>query len=135
MKYWLLKSDPDAWAWNDQVRDRVTAWTGVRNHQAAAFLKAMQVGDQAFFYHSQSDKAIVGIVRIEKQAYPDPTDATHKFVCVDVGTVAPLEKPVTLAQIKADPLLATLPLVRQSRLSVMPIDAASWKKILKLGSA
>jgi predicted RNA-binding protein with PUA-like domain len=126
MKYWLVKSEPGAWSWADQVRDGVTAWTGVRNYQASNFLKAMKLGDTCFFYHSVNEKRIVGIVEVVREAYPDPTSDDPRWVCPDLKAVAPVPHPVTLADIKADPRLADLPLIRQSRLSVMPIDDASW---------
>jgi predicted RNA-binding protein with PUA-like domain len=133
MNYWLVKSEPETWSWDDQVAKKVEHWDGVRNHQAANNMKAMKVGDRAFFYHSGGERAIVGIVRVVKTYYPDPSDASGRFGMVDVEAVAPLKAPVTLAQIKAEPALARLALVRQSRLSVMPVDAESWKRICRLG--
>jgi predicted RNA-binding protein with PUA-like domain len=109
-----------------------TPWTGVRNHQAANFMKQMRVGDLAFFYHSNVGKEIVGIVKVARTAYPDPTDATGKFVCVDVAAQRPLPQPVTLAAIKANPKLQTIGLIKQSRLSVMPIAPEHWQIILTL---
>ncbi len=129
MNYWLVKSEPGEWSWDDHVRKGVEPWTGVRNHQAAGHLRAMKRGDRAFFYHSVNEKQIVGILEVVREAYPDPTDPTGKFVAVDFTAVEPVKQPVTLAQIKAEPTLADLPLIRQSRLSVMPIPAASWRKI------
>jgi predicted RNA-binding protein with PUA-like domain len=126
MNYWLVKSEPETWSWDDQVAKKVEHWDGVRNHQAANNMKAMKVGDRAFFYHSGGERAIVGIVRVVKTYYPDPSDASGRFGMVDVEAVA-------LAQIKAEPALARLALVRQSRLSVMPVDAESWKRICRLG--
>lgn len=123
---WLVKSEPGAWSWDDQVRDQVTAWTGVRNYQASNFLKAMTLGDTAFFYHSVNEKRIVGVVEVVREAYPDPTAGDPRWVCVDVKAVAPVPHPVTLAEIKAEPNLAGIALIRQSRLSVMPIDPAHW---------
>jgi predicted RNA-binding protein with PUA-like domain len=114
------------------VKAKITHWDGVRNAQAAIYLKSMAKGDRAFFYHSNDGKEIVGIVEVVKGAYPDPSDETGRAVMVDVRAVAPLKKPVTLAQIKADAKLSKLPLVRQSRLSVMPIDEPSFNAILKL---
>lgn len=134
MAHWLVKSEPASWSWDDQIRDRVTAWTGVRNHQAAKNLKAMRLGDRVFFYHSVAEKRIVGIVRVVREAYPDPTDETGRWVCVDLEAEAPLPRPVTLAQVKDDPRLAELPLVRQSRLSVMPIDDEAWAMLCDLGN-
>jgi predicted RNA-binding protein with PUA-like domain len=133
MAYWLMKSEPGTWSWDDQVRDGVAEWDGVRNHQASNNLKAMRVGDRAFFYHSVNEKRIVGIVEVVKEYYPDPTDPAGKFGMVDVKAVEPLPQPVGLKDIKADPELQDLPLIKQSRLSVMPIDAASWQRICRKG--
>lgn len=131
MKYWLIKSEPSTWALDDQERDKTTAWTGVRNHQATKYLKAMQVGDKAFFYHSVSEKSIVGIVTITRTAYPDPTDADGKFVCVDVTFESRLKNPVSLATIKTLKGAETFPLIKQARLSVMPVEDAMWQEIVK----
>lgn len=133
MAFWLIKTEPGSWSWDDQVRKGVEGWDGVRNHQAAKNLRTMQIGDLAFFYHSVNEKRIVGIVEVVREAYPDPTDASGKFVQVDFKTVKPLPSPVTLADIKADPRFADLALLRQSRLSVMPIDASSWASICQMG--
>ncbi|WP_341703904.1 EVE domain-containing protein [Ferrovibrio sp.] len=133
MNYWLMKSEPSAWSWQSQVKKKVESWNGVRNYQAANNMKAMKLGDRAFFYHSVDEKRIVGIVEICKLYYPDPTDETGKFGMVDVKALLPLKTPVTLAQIKAEPKLKDLALLRQSRLSVSPVDAASWKLICKMG--
>jgi predicted RNA-binding protein with PUA-like domain len=129
MRYWLVKSEPGEWSWDDHVRKGVEPWTGVRTLQAAGHLRTMKRGDRAFFYHSVNEKQIVGILQVVREAYPDPTDPTGKFVAVDFKAVEPVKQPVTLAQIKAEPTLADLPLIRQSRLSVMPIPAAAWRKI------
>jgi predicted RNA-binding protein with PUA-like domain len=129
MRHWLLKSEPSAYSWEQLVKDGRTNWSGVRNFQAANNLKAMAVGDRAFFYHSNEGLAIVGIVEIVKAAYPDPGDKTGRFVMVDVKPVAPVKTPVTLAQIKADKKLADFALVRQSRLSVVPVSAEEWRLI------
>lgn len=126
MSFWLVKSEPGAWSWDDQVRDSVTAWTGVRNYQASNFLKAMKLGDTCFFYHSVEEKRIVGIVEVVREAYPDPTAEDPRWVCVDVRAVKPVARPVSLAEIKAVPELADIALIRQSRLSVMPIEPAHW---------
>ena len=134
MAYWLMKSEPGTWSWDDQVRDGVAEWDGVRNHQASNNMKAMKLGDRAFFYHSVNEKRIVGIVAVVKEYYPDHTDASGRFGMVDVEAVRPFERPVTLAEIKAEPRLAELPLIRQSRLSVMPIGAREWKLICKMGA-
>ncbi len=132
MAHWLLKSEPDAYGWDDLVRDGQTAWTGVRNHSAALNLKAMAVGDTAFFYHSNTGKACVGIVRVTRTAYPDPTDDTDRFPAVDVSPVEPLASPVTLAAIKADTALAQMDLVRLSRLSVSAVRDTEWAAILAM---
>lgn len=131
--HWLVKSEPDAFSWDQQVENGTEAWTGVRNHQASSFLKAMKKGDLAFFYHSNEGKEIVGVVRVVREAYQDPTDDTGRWVCVDVQAVSPVPKPVTLATIKTEPKLEGIALVRQSRLSVMPISDAHWAVIAKLG--
>jgi len=133
MAHWLVKSEPGAYSWAQMVADKRTHWNGVRNFQAASNLKKMAAGDSCFFYHSGEERAVVGVVEVAKTAYPDPSDKEGKFVMVDVKAVKPLKQPVTLAQIKADPELAKIALVRQSRLSVMPIDDKAWTKILKLG--
>ena len=133
MAYWLIKTEPGDWSWEDQMRDGTTHWDGVRNYQAANNLKAMRIGDRVFFYHSVKEKRIVGIVEVVKESYPDPSDAKGRFVMVDVKVVGPLKEPVTLAQIREDGNLDHLALVRHSRLSVMPIDAKAWKRICKLG--
>ena len=134
MKYWLMKSEPETWSWAQQIKKGAKGemWDGVRNHQAAKFMKAMKKGDQAFFYHSGKEKAVVGIVEVIKEYYLDPTDAEQKFVAVTVKAKESLPEPVSLKAIKAEPSLQDLLLVKQSRLSVMPIPAAAWKKILRL---
>ncbi len=129
--YWLVKSEPDAFSWDQQVEHGVEPWTGVRSHQAKNNLAAMKKGDRAFFYHSNIGKEIVGVVQVVREAYPDPTD--EKWVCVDMKAVGPFPKPVTLATIKADPALAAMALVRLSRLSVGPVTKAEWDHICKLG--
>jgi predicted RNA-binding protein with PUA-like domain len=133
MAYWLMKTEPGAWSWDDQVRDGVAEWDGVRNHQAANNMKAMRTGDRAFFYHSVNEKRIVGVVEIVREYYPDPSDASGRFGMVDVKALMPMKKPVTLADIKAEPTLEDFALVRQSRLSVMPVTAAQWALICQLG--
>lgn len=133
MAYWLVKSEPFKYSWDQLVKDGRTHWDGVRNHQAANNLKAMRVGDKAFFYHSNEGKEIVGVCTVVKEAYPDPSDPSGRFVMVDVEPDRPLKRPVTLQEIKADPALAEIALIRQSRLSVMPIDQAHWKHVLALG--
>ncbi|MBY0280641.1 MAG: EVE domain-containing protein [Alphaproteobacteria bacterium] len=131
MKYWLIKTEPGTWSWADQKKHNVTHWDGVRNYQAANNLKAMKVGDQCFFYHSVNEKSIVGIVEVVKTAYLDPSDETKRFVMVDVKYLKDLHKPVSLEVIKTDPRLSHLALVKQSRLSVMPIGSDEWKIILE----
>lgn len=132
MAKYLLKSEPDAWSWQQQQKVKFDPWTGVRNHQAARFLKEMRIGDEAFFYHSNIGKEIVGIVTVVREAYPDPTDATGKFVCVDVAAARELHRPVTLVEIKSNPKLQEMHLIRQSRLSVMPVTDVQWREILRL---
>ncbi|MDP7393510.1 MAG: EVE domain-containing protein, partial [Alphaproteobacteria bacterium] len=129
MAYWLLKSEPGAWSWEEQVRDSVAEWDGVRNYQAANNMKAMKKGDKALFYHSVNEKRIVGIVTIVKEYYPDPTDASGRFGMVEVKAMRPFKEPVTLADIKDEPRLKNLALVRQSRLSVLPVEDDEWKLI------
>ena len=133
MAYWLMKSEPGAWSWEDQVRDGVAEWDGVRNHQAANNMKAMKLGDQCFVYHSVSEKSVVGIVEVVRLYYPDPTDPSGRFGMVDVKALRAMTRPVSLAEIKAEPRLADLPLIRQSRLSVLPVPAAQWRIICKMG--
>ena len=134
MAYWLVKSEPEAYSWDQQVADGVTAWTGVRNHAAKRNLQAMRVGDRAFFYHSNIGKSVVGVVEVVREAYPDPTaQPGSPWVAVDMRAVAPMPKPVTLAAIKAEPALEGLALIRQSRLSVMPVSAAHWQMICRMG--
>ena len=129
MAHWLLKSEPVKYPWDRLVADGRTHWDGVRNHQAAINLKAMREGDLAFFYHSNNGLEIVGIARIVREAYPDPGDPAGRFVMVDVAPVRKLPRPVTLAAIKAEPRLAQFGLVRQSRLSVVPVGDAEWQLI------
>jgi predicted RNA-binding protein with PUA-like domain len=133
MAYWLMKSEPGAWSWEDQVRDGVAEWDGVRNHQAANNMKTMTPGDRVFFYHSVDEKRIVGIVEVVKTYYPDPSDPSGRFGMVDVKALKPMVRPVTLAEIKAEPRLADLALVRQSRLSVLPVSPEEWALICTMG--
>lgn len=133
MAYWLIKSEPGSWSWDDQVRDGVAEWDGVRNHQAANNMKAMKKGDRVFFYHSVNEKQVVGIVQVVKEYYPDPSDASGRFGMVDVKALRPFKVPVTLADIKAEPRLSELALVRQSRLSVMPVRDDEWALICAMG--
>ena len=129
MAYWLMKSEPGTWSWDDQVAAGTDHWDGVRNYQASNNLKAMKLADRAFFYHSVNEKRIVGIVEVAREYYPDPTDASGRFGMVDVKAIRAVERPVTLAEIKAEPRLAELPLLKQSRLSVMPIPDDAWRLI------
>jgi predicted RNA-binding protein with PUA-like domain len=133
MAYWLMKSEPETFSWQRLVKEGRTGWDGVRNHQAAANLKAMKKGDKVFFYHSGDDKEIVGVMEVTKEAYPDPSDESGRFVMVDVKPLQPMPKPVTLAAVKAEKALADLLLVRHSRLSVSPVDEKAWKLIAKMG--
>ncbi len=127
MAYWLFKSEPGAWSWDDQVRDGVAEWDGVRNHQANNNMLAMRLGDKGFFYHSVNEKRIVGVVEVVKQHYPDPTDESGRFGMVDVKAVTAVKTPVTLAEMKAEPRLGNLALLRQSRLSVAPVGDEEWR--------
>jgi predicted RNA-binding protein with PUA-like domain len=135
MAHWLIKSEPSAYSWDQFVKDKKTSWTGVRNAQASLNLKAMKAGDLCFFYHSNEGKEIVGIAKVVKAAYPDPTDKAGKAVTVDVAAVEPVKQPVTLAAIKADPAFKEFKLVRQSRLSVVPVSDEHWKLITKMSTA
>ena len=131
MKYWLMKSEPSDWSWDDQVAKGAEGedWSGVRNYQARNIMREMSVGDRAFFYHSQSDKACVGIVEVIAPAHPDPTDDSGKWDCVTVQAVEPLPNPVTLADVKTDDRLSEMALVTRSRLSVQPVTAEEWRII------
>jgi predicted RNA-binding protein with PUA-like domain len=131
--YWLVKSEPDAFSWDQQVANRIEPWTGVRNHSAKLNLKAMKKGDLAFFYHSNIGKEIVGVVRVAREAYPDKTAESGEWVCVDMEAVSPFPRPVALAAMKTDPALEGFALIRLSRLSVVPVSAAHWAHICKLG--
>jgi predicted RNA-binding protein with PUA-like domain len=135
MAHWLVKSEPLTWSWEQQVAKgaKGEAWTGVRNHSAKLFMMKMKVGDRAFYYHSNEGKEIVGIVEIIREAYPDPTDASGKFVCVDLKAVKPLKTPVTLVAVKAEKSLADMALLKQSRLSVQPVTDEEWKIVCKMG--
>ena len=135
MNYWLFKSEPGAWSWDDQVKEgkRGAEWDGVRNYQAGNNMKAMKIGDKGFFYHSVNEKRIMGIVEVCNLWYLDPSDPKGKFGMVDVRAMEPLPNPVTLAEVKADERLMELPLVTNSRLSVQPVDTNSWKIICRMG--
>ena len=131
--HWLVKSEPEAFSWAQQVANGVEPWTGVRNHTAKNHLKAMRRGDRAFFYHSGEGREIVGVVEVVREAYPDPTAESGDWVAVDMRAVGPMPHPVTLAAIKAEPALATMALVRLSRLSVMPVALEHWRRICRTG--
>jgi predicted RNA-binding protein with PUA-like domain len=133
MQYWLMKSEPSAYSWQQLVKEGKTGWTGVRNFQASANMKKMQKGDRVFFYHSNEGLEIVGIMEIAKEYHPDPTDKTEKFGMVEVKPVAPVPTPVTMKAIKATPSLKDMVLVKNSRLSVQPVTAAEWKQVCKMG--
>ncbi|MEO9904610.1 EVE domain-containing protein [Nisaea sp.] len=134
MAYWLFKSEPNTWSWDDQVKKGAEGegWDGVRNYQASNNMKAMKVGDLGFFYHSVNEKQIVGIVKVIEEYHPDPTDAKGRFGMVTVEAVKPVVKPVTLADVKAEPRLEDLALVRQSRLSVVPVSEGQWEIIMEM---
>ena len=134
MKYWLLKSEPDAWSWDNQVKEGASMWEGVRNYQARNNLKEMKKNDLCFFYHSVTEKSIVGIVKVVKEYYPDPTDKTDRFVVVDVKATKKLKNPVSLDQIKENSKLKDIALVKQSRLSVMPLKKTEWEIIIKMSN-
>jgi predicted RNA-binding protein with PUA-like domain len=136
MAYWLMKSEPGSWSWDQQVKSgaKGEAWTGVRNFQAKANLMKMKKGDRAFFYHSGEDKAVVGTLEVLREHYPDPTaQKGEPWVVVDVKALAPAARPVTLAAIKAEPKLKTMVLVNNTRLSVQPVSAEEWKLVRKMG--
>ncbi len=133
MAYWLIKSEPYKWSWDMHVKKGVQGWDGVRNYQASNNMKAMKIGDEAFFYHSNEGKEIVGIVGVVKLYHPDPTDETGRFGMVSFKAERPLKKPVTLEQIKSTPALSSMALLKQSRLSVSPVTTPEWKTILKMG--
>ncbi len=135
MAHWLMKSEPFKYSWDDLVRDGSTFWNGVRNNQAALYLKAMKIGDEVLFYHSNEGLAVVGIAKVVKEAYPDHTDEKGRFVMVDIAPVRPLANPVTLGQMKAEPRLAGMAMFRQFRLSVCPIEDAEWDVIVGMGGA
>ena len=135
MAYWLMKSEPGAWSWEQQKKEGKTGaeWDGVRNYQARNNMRAMKKGDLAFFYHSIGEKACVGIVKVVAEAHPDSTDGSGQWDCVDVAAVADLPKPVTLSRIKDTPQLKDMVLANNSRLSVQPVTAAEWRKVCALG--
>jgi len=133
MSYWLVKSEPNAWSWEQHVAVGVEPWDGVRNHQACNNMKAMKVGDKAFFYHSGAERQVVGVVEVAREYHPDPSDASGRFGMVDFKALHPLARPVSLAEIKADGRLDHIALIRQSRLSVMPLDDEAWRIIAEMG--
>ena len=134
MNYWLLKSEPSTWSWDDQSKVKKEMWDGVRNYQARNNLMKMKKGDLCFFYHSVNEKKIVGIAEVVREHYPDPTDKTNKFVVVDIKAKKKLKNLVSLKQIKSQKKLSHLALIKQSRLSVMPIDEESWYLINKMAT-
>ena len=134
INYWLLKSEPDAWSWDNQVKEGASMWDGVRNYQARNNLKEMKKNDLCFFYHSVTERSIVGIVKVVKEYYPDPTDKTGRFVVVDVKAIKKLKNPVSLDQIKENNKLQNIALVKQSRLSVMPLKKNEWDIIIKMSN-
>lgn len=135
MAYWLFKSEPSTWSWDEQVAegDAGEEWDGVRNYQARNYMRQMQVGDRGFFYHSQTDKEIVGTVEVIAEAHPDSTTDDERWECVDIKAVVPLKTPVSLKRVKQEPLLADMVLVRNSRLSVQPVRDAEWKLVCEMG--
>ncbi len=133
MRYWLMKSEPNCWSWAQQVQKGVESWDGVRNYQAANNVKAMRLGDLAFFYHSNIGKEIVGIVEIAREYYPDETDSSGRFGRVDVKALQPFPRPVSLKEIKEHPVLKDMALIRQSRLSVSPVSEEEWRVLCALG--
>ena len=133
-KYWLLKSEPSTWSWDDQVKSNIDMWDGVKNYQARNNLMKMKKGDYCFFYHSVHEKSIVGIVEVYKEHYPDPTDKSQRFVAIDVKALKKLKYPVTLDRIKRNNKLQNMPLIKQSRLSVMPLTKDEFSEIIKLSN-
>ena len=133
MKYWLVKSEPNTWSWDDHVKAGTAEWDGVRNHQAKNNMQAMKKGDRSFFYHSGKEKSIIGIVKVVKTYYPDPTDASGQFGMVDFQVVGPMRVPVSLSELRSQSRLKDLTLLNNTRLSVQPVDAMSWKIICKIG--
>ncbi len=134
INYWLLKSEPETWSWDNQVKEGASMWDGVRNYQARNNLKKMKKNDLCFFYHSVSERSIIGIVKVVKEYYQDPTDKTERFVVVDVKATKKLKKPVSLDEIKENNKLKDIALVKQSRLSVMPLKKTEWDLIIKMSN-
>ena len=137
MRYWLFKSEPSTWGWDDQLAkgDKGEEWDGVRNYQARNFMREMAIGDRGFFYHSQKEKSVVGIVEVCAESHPDSTTDDDRWDCVDIKALAPVPTPVSLEMIKADPRLADMVLVNNSRLSVQPVSAEEWRIICEMGGA
>ena len=133
-KYWLLKSEPSTWSWEDQVQSKIDMWDGVRNYQARNNLMKMKKGDHCYFYHSVNEKSVIGIVEVHKEHYPDPTDNSKRFVAIDVKALKKLKYPVTLDRIKKNKKLQKISLIKQSRLSVMPLTISEFKEIIKLSN-
>ncbi|RDC74775.1 EVE domain-containing protein [Rhodovulum sp. 12E13] len=135
MAFWLFKSEPSTWSWDDQVARGAAGeeWDGVRNYQARNHMRAMREGDRGFFYHSQKEKAVVGIVEVIAEAHPDSTTDDDRWECVDVKAVRPFARPVTLDQVKAEPALAGMALLKNSRLSVQPVTEAEWRRVCEMG--
>jgi len=133
MAYWLVKSEPNTWSYDQHAKAGSQEWDGVRNYQARNHMRNMKVGDRVFFYHSIKEQSVVGICEVSAEVHPDSTDDTGTWECVDLITIRPFTTPVTLKQIKAEPALAEMVLVKNSRLSVQPVAAKEWKKICKLG--
>ena len=133
-KYWLLKSEPSTWSWEDQIQSKIDMWDGVRNYQARNNLMKMKKGDHCFFYHSVNEKSVIGIVEVHKEHYPDPTDNSKRFVAIDVKALKKLKYPVTLDRIKKNKKLQKISLIKQSRLSVMPLTISEFKEIIKLSN-
>ena len=135
MAYWLFKSEPSTWSWDDQVKkgDDGEEWDGIRNYQARNHMRSMKIGDRGFFYHSQKDKEIVGVVEVIAESHPDSTTDDERWDCVDIKAIAPLKTPISLADIKAEPKLKDMVLVNNTRLSVQPVAAAEWRLICKMG--
>ncbi len=132
MGFWLVKDEPENWSWQQHAAAGVAPWDGVRNHQAANNLRAMRNGDRVFFYHSVTEKRLMGVLEVAREAYPDPTDPSGKWVCVDMKAREPVKHHVTLAAIKAEPRLKDLGLIRQSRLSIMPVTPQQWRILARM---
>ncbi|WP_071674488.1 EVE domain-containing protein [Nioella nitratireducens] len=136
MRYWLFKSEPNTWSWDDQVAkgEAGEEWDGVRNYQARNYMREMKIGDRGFFYHSLKEKSVVGVVEVCVEAHPDSTTDDPRWECVDIKAVAPFPRPVTLAEIKEEPRLADMVLVRNSRLSVQPVTDEEWQAVCQMGA-